>query len=225
MAEKGRKSDETIRRDVLRELEWDSEVNVADVGILVQHGVVSLTGTVPSAAERHAALAAAFRVAGVRDVANEIVVSLPGRHVHTDTDIAEAVRHALTWDVYLDEERIRSTVEGGWVTLEGEVASWPEAEYAAAAVRRLTGVRGVVTHLTVGETVMPSTEIKHSIEEALKRRMALELERITVEVYDGVVILRGSVQSWAEKQDAIAAAGQAPGIHAVQDELRIEPRW
>src|SRR5579871_2059691 len=110
MAQLLTKSDELIQRDVQRELKWDTRVDETDIGVTVEHGIVKLMGTVRSAAERYAAVAAAFRVAGVHDVVNEIEVKLPGSAVRTDEHIAEAVRHALTWDVYLDEDRIQSTV-------------------------------------------------------------------------------------------------------------------
>ena len=217
------KSDELIQRDVERELKWDTRVDEADVGVIVEHRIVKLIGTVASAVERQAALNAALRVAGVHDVVNELEVKLPASAVRTDDHIAEAVRHALTWDVYLDEDRIQSTVANGWVTLQGEVASREQANDAAAAVRRLIGVRGVISELRVQQPAVPPAEIKRAIEEALERRTARELDRIKVEVHGGEVTLRGTVNSWVEERDAVGAAGHARGVHTVHDELRVAP--
>jgi osmotically-inducible protein OsmY len=215
------KSDELVRRDVERELQWDTRVDATDVGVTVAHGVVTLLGTVPSDAARHAALAAAFRVAGVHDVANELEVKLPGSAVRSDAEIALAVRHALTWDVYLDQDRIHSTVANGWVTLTGEVPGFQQEEDVVRAARRLTGVRGVTDLLTVTVPPVPPATIKRAIEEALERRVERELERITVAVEDGVVTLRGRVNSWAERRDAVGAARHARGVRDVRDELVV----
>jgi|SRR5579871_4634088 len=223
MAHKVRKNDAQIQRDVQRELEWDAQVDAADVGVAVDEGVVTLTGTVPNSFERHAALAAAFRVAGVRDVANEIDVNLPGHAIRTDTEIAKAVRHTLSWDVSLDEDRIQSTVSDGWVSLAGEADSWDQSQDAELAVRRLQGVRGVLNGLTVRRSTEEPTEVKRAIEKALERRSARERERIKVEIRDGIITLSGTVGSGAERRDAVETACHALGTYAVRDELRIEP--
>jgi osmotically-inducible protein OsmY len=146
------KTDAAIHQDVLRELHWDSRVEETEVGVEVDRGVVTLTGTVGSWAKRVAAEEAAHRVAGVLDVANDIEVKVPGELTRTDTEIAQAVRHALEWDALVPDQRIRSTVSHGWVTLEGEVDTWTEREDAARAVQNLIGVHGVTDRMTVRAT-------------------------------------------------------------------------
>ena len=128
------KTDAQIKHEVLRELAWDPRVDETDVGVEVDRGVVTLTGTVATWAKRVAAQEAAHRVAGVLDVANDVVVKIPGTLLRTDTDIAQAVRQALEWDALVPHERIQSTVANGWVTLEGSVDSW-------ASVAELMSIR------------------------------------------------------------------------------------
>ena len=72
------KTDARIHHDILEELSWDSRVDETEVGVEVDGGVVTLTGTVTSWAKRLAAQEAVRRVAGVRDVANGIAVKTPG---------------------------------------------------------------------------------------------------------------------------------------------------
>jgi osmotically-inducible protein OsmY len=112
------KSDAQIQREVLEELKWDTRVDETDVGVEVDAGVVTLTGTVANYAKRLAAQEAAHRVRGVLDVANDIQVKITGGPVRTDTEIAQAVRAALEWDAHVPHERIQSTVANGIVTLE-----------------------------------------------------------------------------------------------------------
>jgi hypothetical protein len=121
MSQAIKKSDTQIHHDVLEELKWDSPVDETEVGVQVAGGVVTLTGTVTSWAKRVAAQEAARRVIGVLDVANDIAVKVPGGFMRSDTEIAQAVRQALEWDVFVPNERITSTVTDGWVTLEGPV--------------------------------------------------------------------------------------------------------
>src|SRR5690242_16211778 len=113
--------DPEIQQAVIRELRWDTRVDETDVGVEVDNGVVTLTGTVDTYQKRMAAQQAAHRVSGVLDVANDIRVHIPGTGARTDTEIAQAVRGALEWHTDVPHEHIRSTVMDGQVTLEGHV--------------------------------------------------------------------------------------------------------
>ena len=98
-----KKTDSEIQQDVARELSWDTRVSPTEVGVQVSKGVVTLSGTVDSWAKVRAAEKAAHRVVGVLDVANDLSVKLPGTASKTDTEIAQAVRHALEWDALVPE--------------------------------------------------------------------------------------------------------------------------
>lgn len=223
MADTAMKSDAEIQLDVIRELMWDSRVDQTDIGVEVDFGVVTLTGTVDSYAVRVAAQQAAHRVAGVLDVANNIQVRSPAIDERTDTDIALAVRRALDWDVYVVGNRIQSTVSNGWVTLEGEVDFLSERADAERAVDRLAGVRGVTNLISVHHAKVPPATVQESIQAALERLAKRQAQRIDVIVDGGVATLRGKVHSWHEKQAVLESASHAPGIASVRDELRIDP--
>jgi osmotically-inducible protein OsmY len=218
-----KKIDTQIHHDVIEELKWDSRVDETEVGVEVDNGIVTLTGTVTSWAKRQAAQEAARRVIGVFDVANDIKVKVPGGLARTDTEIAQAVRQALEWDVFVPEEKISSTVSDGWVTLDGTVERWSQRADAERAVRNLTGVKGVVNKITVKPTKLVTEDVSKAIEQALERRAEREAKRIRVDVRDGIVTLTGSVHSWAERKSVVAAARFTPGVQDVQDNLRTEP--
>jgi osmotically-inducible protein OsmY len=218
-----KKSDEHIHQEVLRELRWDSRVDDTEVGVEVDQGVVTLTGTVESYAKKLAAQAAAHRVTGVLDVANDIRVKVPGNPGRTDTEIAQAVRHTLEWDVLVPDTGITSTVTDGWVTLEGRVDRLREREDAERAVRYLQGVRGVTNKLGVRPPTIQPERVREVIEDALERCTAHEVKHIQVLVSDGVVTLTGRVHSYAEKRAVMGAVSHASGVHTINDHLRIEP--
>ena len=216
------KTDAHIQQDVLKELRCDPRVDETEVGVSVQHGVVTLSGTVTSWAKRMAAQEAAHRVVGVLDVA--IVVKIPGGLGRSDTEIAHAVRNALEWDVFVPDTDIQSTVSSGWVTLAGMVETVSEREDAARAVRNLTGVRGVENQITVRHPQVAPEKIRDAIEEALERRAERAARRIDVLVGpDGEVTLTGHVRSWAEREAVVASARYLRGVRAVKDRLHIDP--
>jgi len=204
-------------------MKWDSRVDETEVGVQVDGGVVTLTGTVTSWAKRVAAQEAARRVIGVLDLANDIKVKVLGGPTRTDTEIAQAVRRALEWDVFVPEQQITSTVTDGWVTLEGTVERWSQRDDAERAIRNLTGVTIVVNKIAVKPAKPVSEDVQKAIEQALERRAEREARRIRVDVRDGIVTLTGSVHSWAERKSVLAAARFTPGVRAVEDHLRTEP--
>lgn len=214
------RTDEEIQRDVLAELRWDARVKPNEIGVLVKDGVVTLTGSVDSFMKKWAAEDAAHRVKGVKAVANQVEVRLPGDSQRTDTDIAAAVARALESDASLRLEKLDVTVSKGWVTLKGDVEWQYQKEDAERVVRRITGVKAVSNFITVKPRVTP-TELKKKIEDALVRNAATDAERIQIEVQGSKVILKGTVRSWAERQEAERVAWSAPGVTQVENRITV----
>ncbi len=160
------KTDSDLQKDVLAELAWEPSVNPAHIGVSVKDGVVTLSGHVASFAEEYAAEETAKRVYGVKSVANELDVKLPGTSERSDEDIAQAAVEALKSDISVPDDRIKVIVRKGWVELEGDVEWQYQKEAADRAVRHLTGVTGVTNLIKVAPRVSPS-ELKSQIEEAL----------------------------------------------------------
>jgi len=214
------KTDTTLQKDVIDELRWDPRVTEKEIGVAAKDGVVTVTGSVESFAERWAVERAVERVAGVRVVANEIEVKLPSSLVRTDADIAHQVRETFKWDVQVPEEFIRAQVTKGWVTLEGEVRWNFQREAATQAVRNLAGVRGV-TNLVRVKSPISTYDVSLKITDALRRRADRDAEHIQIEASGDVVTLKGTVSSFAERRAAEGVAWSAPGVREVKDELIV----
>lgn len=217
------RSDRDLKQRILRELKWDSRVSWASINVEVNEAVATLTGSVSTYAQKVAAQEAAHRVVGVLDVANDIEVRPEGGFIRSDTEIARAVRSALEWDALVPEEQIQSSVSDGWVTLEGEVNYWRERTDAERAIRRLTGVVGVVNRISVRKQVINEGELRDEIEAALETRADREAQRLRIEVHDGAVDIWGRVHSWQERRAVLGSISHALGVTQVRDHLRIDP--
>jgi osmotically-inducible protein OsmY len=217
------RSDEQIQRDVLDELKWDARVQPNEIGVAVKDGIVALTGWVDSFAKKWVAERAAHRVHGVMAVVNDIEVRLPGSAERSDEDLALAATRALEWDTLVPMENVELTVSKGTVTLRGEVEWEFERQEAERAVRRLSGVRGVINAITVRPRVTASPqELQQKIENALVRNAETDAQRITIDVDGSKVILRGTVRSWMEKREAERIAWSSPGVTSVDNRIQIE---
>jgi osmotically-inducible protein OsmY len=213
------RTDEEIQKDVLAELKWDAQVLPNEIGVSVKDGVVTLTGWVDSYLKKWSAEEAAHRVPGVKAVANDIEVRLATERI--DADIAEAAVHALEWDTFVPPGKVQVTVSKGWVTLRGEVEWQYQKSDAERVVRRLAGVKGV-TNLIMVKPQVTAADLKKKIQDALVRNAQLDAGRITVEVQGSRAILKGTVRSWAEKEEAERTAWSAPGIADVDNRITVE---
>lgn len=218
------KDDAQILADVQAELDWDPEIDATDVGVEVENGVVSLTGTVTSLWQKWAAERAALRVAGVRAVANDIEVQLPALGARTDADLAREVAEALGWHPGVPADRIEVVVQDGRVTLTGEVDWHHERQAAEEAARSVPGVKEIYNQIALRAVSSSPETIKEGIERALRRSALVDASLIHVRVEESRVILTGTVRSPAARAEAEATAWRAPGVTEVINELQIEAR-
>jgi osmotically-inducible protein OsmY len=216
------KSDNEIERDVRDELKWDPDLNSDDIAISVKNGVVTLAGFVPSYSDKFEAEAAAKRVAGVLAVANDLEVRLPAIDQRPDPDIARDAVAALKTQLPISYDRIKIVVKNGWVYLEGSAEWQYQKTTAEIAVRKVKGVKGVTNSIALKPQLQPS-ELQRKIMEAFKRNAEVDANRITVEAKGSEVILKGTVRSWIEREEAERVAWSAPGVTKVEDRIVVSP--
>jgi len=212
------KTDSEIKKDVLSELLWDPLISETKVGVTVNEAVVTLTGHLDTYAEKVAAKRAAERVSGVKAIALEIDVIPIGVHQRSDTEIALAVEHALSWNTSVPQDRVKVTVEKGWVTLKGDLDWNFQRRAMERMVRPLKGVVGITDNIQLKTLPVP-LKLQERIQDALTRQAMREARRIEVSVEGSEVTLRGHVHSWAERYAAEGASWSAPGVTRVNNQL------
>ena len=217
------RGDAEIRKDVMEEIAYDPAVTVHDIAVIVEDGLVTLTGTADSYATRQAAVDAAWRISGVRDVINTIVVDPTLLGVPTDEEIAADVRGRLEKDFLVPKGRITVEVHDGVVTLAGTVDWHFQREAVREEAADAMGVRDVNNEIEIDRSHASPDEIQSSIRKALTRSAQVNASNIQVAVDEGHVTLSGTARSFAEQQEAEDAAWRARGVTDVTDHIVIRP--
>jgi osmotically-inducible protein OsmY len=213
-------ADVRVKDSVMRQLDWDPEVDASAVGVAARHGAVTLTGYIDSYSGKLAAERAAKRVRGVRSVANDIEVTL--KLERTDADIAGDVSRALELHSTIPES-VQAVVHSGHITLTGRVNWMYQKFQAEKAVRHIRGVRNIVNRLELAPRAV-ERDVRHRIVEALHRNADIDAHHITVSVSGDVATLTGTVGTWSQRDAAERAAANAPGIAFVDNLVGVAPR-
>jgi len=214
------KSNEHLRHDVTEALKWEPLLHGAEIGVSAEDGVITLTGHVDSYTKKLAAERATKSVKGVRALAEEIEVRIVRENSLSDTEIAEAAANALLWCASVPDKRITVSVENGLVKLEGDVEWQFQKEEAQQEIEHIAGVIGITNLISVEPELNP-TDIKEKIERAFQRTATIDSTKLEIDVNGSFVTLKGTVRSWAEREDAENAAWAAPGVSKVKVDLTV----
>ncbi|MNK30932.1 Osmotically-inducible protein Y precursor [compost metagenome] len=216
-----KKSNEKLQKDVQEAIKWEPLLHAAEIGVIIHNGIVTLTGTVDSYAKKRQAEDAAKNVIGVLALVDDLEVKLDSSSIKNDTDVATEVVKALrdTWSV--PDNKIKVTVDEGWVTLEGTLHWNYQREAAKNAVRYLSGVRGVINKMKIEAEIKDELE-QEKVKQALRRNWAIDADKIHVKAHDKTIILSGIVSSLFQKEEAEKIAWNTPGVWFVDNQLIVE---
>jgi osmotically-inducible protein OsmY len=213
------RTDQELKAAVTEELHYTPNVDAGAMDVVVDDGMVTLSGEVASLPGRLAAKHAAMLVGGVRNVADKLVVRVPVPSP-SDQDLADAASQFLQWAVDVPANAVKADVKDHAITLSGQVG-WDYQRVAAVrAVTYLKGVTRIHNKISLDQPA-PAPDTKATVEAAMRRIALLDAEHITVDIDGPELTLRGTVRSLAERHEAQRAAWSATGVTNVKTELRV----
>ncbi|WP_454061454.1 BON domain-containing protein [Candidatus Nitrospira salsa] len=303
-----KRPDEEIREKVSLALQDDPATDSYKIDVSVEHGMVTLTGTVPSWAARALSEWVVSGVYGVRDIEDKLLIEK--KEDRADDVLLEEIQKRLKADVWVNDGTVLVTVKDGTVTLDGVVGSVAEKRRVLRDVQvagvnevddsllfvkawakgksRRKGQPGYKSDAEIKETLLlayaydprvsvfnPTIDVRHGMvtltgvvdnlkakqaaedvakytrgvlwvknflkvrpnnpieDDALKRKVEMALHEdafinrflVNVSVRDGVVVLRGSVESHFQKNHAQDVVSGVKGVIAVKDKLLVEETW
>jgi len=214
-------TDDDLRRGVAAELCWDPRLDNAAIEVSAAGGTVTLRGTVASLWHKLAGGSAAARVRGVTRVANHLSVQIPDRDRRDDEDLRDDVLEAL-----MLEGSVPMTVDAQardrFVTLTGTVEWHYQREAAESRTASVPGVVSIDNAVALAQAPQAGPAAD-AISCAFRRDAVLDVDGISVETSPGgLVLLSGTVSSWAAHDHAVAAAWSAAGVTDVDDRIGVE---
>ena len=195
---------------------------MADLNIATFNGRVTLTGTVHNYGTKQEATEAAYRVSGVREVDNELMVNPSEPDIRSDSSIADSIKNAVLLDDQVPYQRIQVKVNQGFVTLKGSVDWAYQREAVVDDVLKIAGIRSVDNLITVTPPHASAEEIQRGIARAFARNAELSDDQILVEVEGGHVTLSGHVAFWSEHDLAEETAWKSPGVTSVTNNIQVD---
>jgi osmotically-inducible protein OsmY len=216
-------TDDELRRQVAAELCWDPQVDSEGIEVSADSGTVTLRGTVDSLRQKRAGSKAAARVRGVIRVANELQVRIPGRDQRDDDDLRGDVLEALMLDGSVPMT-VDAQARDGLVTLTGTARWHYQREEAESRTAEVPGVARIDNAIVLAQAgTGDAGDARVGIKAAFGRDAVLEADGLSVETLSGgLVILSGTVRSWAAHDHAVTAAWSAPGVTQVDDRISVE---
>jgi osmotically-inducible protein OsmY len=139
------RTDAEIAAAVANALKWHSAVTEDKIRIMVENGVVTLSGELDWNYQRQAAVDAVHNLAGITRINNFITIK-PGM---TSRDVQSRISAALLRNARLDAEKITVELAGNKVILRGEVRSLAEKDDAETAAWSAPGIIAVDNKLSI----------------------------------------------------------------------------
>jgi osmotically-inducible protein OsmY len=215
------KKDLEIQKNVVEELKCIPLINANEIGVIVKNGIVTLSGTTDSYPKKVAIEKAVKKVKGVKGIAEDIAVNLTNAYTKTDSEIAQAILSALEWQIADQADQVTILVEDGWVTVEGSVDWDFQRKSIKKIAENIIGVKGISNNIKIIQRPV-SSDIKNKIVAAFIRNASIDASKIDIVTEGSKVILSGTVNTWAEYEEAERSAWSTPGVNVIENQLEFE---
>jgi osmotically-inducible protein OsmY len=145
----------------------------------------------------------------------------------TDKDLKHNVQTALDWEPSVNPSDVAIAVDGGVVTLRGNVSSYAQKVAAERTALRVYGVKGVANDLDVRlvqDAERTDTEIAQGAVAAIEWNTMVPKNSVTVSVADHWVTLNGTVDWQFQRDAAVKAVRDLIGVKGVANNVAIKSR-
>jgi osmotically-inducible protein OsmY len=227
------RTDAQMKSDLEEALRADAMTEAYEIEPEVATGKVTLNGKVHSWLARQIAERVAEGVRGVREVKNDL--SVEHRWARTDAQVAADVQSCLRWDALVNDGLIGVRVNGGRVSLTGEVASAVEKRRAVLDAW-VPGANQVLAdglevtwwapehELTKNKLLGRSdADITKALRTAVSNDPRVNAAQLHIDVSSGVATLTGRVATPTARMIAEELARHTVGVVSASNELTIEP--
>ncbi len=217
------RTDEQVRNDIIKQLQWDSRINSTGIDVEVKEHIATLSGNVSSYMQKTAAQMDALSIAGVTEVHNHLkIVNDTSYQKFTDEQIARDIKTLIALNPVINPDTLEIRVDKGIVFLGGSVDGYWKKIQTEEIVFEIPGVRDVVNMLSVVPTSSPyDTAISADILSALQRISNVDIQEINVTVDGGRVTIHGRVPDWHAYTAAHNAAKYTRGVTNLTNKLVI----
>lgn len=139
-----------------------------------------------------------------------------------DMEITDAIESELWLDDAVDSNNIDIATNDGIVTFDGAVDSILAKDRAEAIAANVVGVRGIINEVEVSPAIMrPDNELKEAVEDTLIADPAADAYELEVEVNDGTITLKGTVESWQERQLSETVVKGVRGVRGIENRIAV----
>jgi osmotically-inducible protein OsmY len=217
-------SADQIRDHIIRHLKWDTSLKGSNIMVDYVNRKAILSGTVPSINAREAALRDAQSIPGVDRVENRLTVKFDHDHPNkTDQELRSDITTILGCAADVNARDIDVSVWDGIIRLTGTTDAYWKRTRIEELVSSIDGVLDIINEIRIRPAELaPDHTIKKDIVYALDRMAVKELNKIKVDVSDGVVTFSGSVPTWDIYFDIEDTARYTAGVTGIKNELIIE---
>lgn len=213
--------DDILRQNVIQALKWELFSVDCTIIVISKNGVITLKGNVDTYKKKIEAERISSTISGVQSVINKIDVTINSWEQKNDIAITNEILTIFRWNWNTLNDTIKVKVLEGWVTLSGELEWNYQKEAARQAIVSLIGVKGVNNKINIKSQLDTKID-KTTLRLALENHLALDSKDIEIEVLDSKIILKGTVESWYQKEIAGFIAWKTRGVISVENELLIE---
>ena len=213
---------QTVKQQILDKFNNDRYVDAAKIGVMVDNGVVTLTGHVKSMDISARAEALACEVHGVKAVAQEITLDRIPTTQSDDENIAASILSEFHRETTIPEDQLTIHVQDGNVVVKGDVYWLYQKNAVSVTLKAIDGIRECLNQIRVIDKV-DDTDLELEIAAVLAKLNNTNPNAINIKCSSGAATLAGTIDSNVERASVIHAVKSVPGVRYVSDQLTVLP--